>query len=224
MLGRSLLQVVVDMGESVLIDVGDMDVLVSVNITPGWDQFTSKDVDQGGLSGTVGANDGNTGSERAQEGNVANLGLGGTGVLEAHVGGTNDGLGLSLDTLEVARFGEFEVDLEGTKLIVRPSGRNILCKGFEVTPVMLKLEALVADDMLNNIIKEAGIVRDDDGGSTCWNFAAHHIQIHWQKTSTIIQVQPLIERLLERTTSRQPCFDTYCTTISFIQITHHPGS
>ena len=54
-------------------------------------------------------------------------------ILETHVGGTNDGLGLSLDTLEVTRFGAVELDLGGTELIVRPSGRNLLCKCFEVT-------------------------------------------------------------------------------------------
>jgi len=96
------------MGESVLFDVGDTGVLVSANVTAGWDQFTSKDVDKGRRSGTVGSNDGNTGSERALEGNVANLGLGGTGVLEAHVGGTNDSLGLGLETLEVTKLSEVE--------------------------------------------------------------------------------------------------------------------
>jgi len=75
---------------------------------------------------------------------------------------TNNGLGLSLDTLEVTRFGEVEVNLGGTELLVRPSG-ILLCKGFEVTPVPLKLAALVVDDMLNNVIKEAGIMRDKDG-------------------------------------------------------------
>ena len=56
-----------------LLDVGDTDVLVGVDISGGWDKLTGQDVDQSGLSSTVGTNDGNTGTERALEVAVAGL-------------------------------------------------------------------------------------------------------------------------------------------------------
>ena len=50
---------VIDVSESVLLNVGDTDVLVLVDLTGGGDQFTRQDVDQSGFTGTVGTNDGN---------------------------------------------------------------------------------------------------------------------------------------------------------------------
>ena len=117
-LGRSAVEVVIDMSESVLLDVGNTDVLVVVDLTLGGDKLTSQDVDKGGLSGTVGTNDGNTGAERALEGDVGDLGLGGTLVLEAHVGGTENGLGLGLDTLKETGLRELELHVGGAELVV----------------------------------------------------------------------------------------------------------
>jgi len=45
---------VVDVGEGVLFDVGDTDVLVLVDLTLGWDELTSQDVDKSRLASTVG--------------------------------------------------------------------------------------------------------------------------------------------------------------------------
>jgi hypothetical protein len=117
-LGGSRVEVVIDMCESVLLDVRNTDVLVVVNFTRGRDKLTSQDVDKGRLASTVGTNDGNTGTERALEGNVGNLGLGGTLVLEAHVGGTENGLGLGLDTLKETGLGEPELHVGGAELVV----------------------------------------------------------------------------------------------------------
>jgi len=39
----------------------------------------------------------------------------------------------------------------------------------------------------------------------------------------LLQGRPLIERVLEPTSSRQSLFDTYYTTVSFIQIMHNPA-
>ncbi|QBZ65042.1 hypothetical protein PoMZ_06746 [Pyricularia oryzae] len=150
-LGRSAVQVVVDVGESVLLDVGDTDVLVLVDLTSSGDKLTSQDVDESRLSGTVGTNDGNTGTKRALEGDVADLGLGGTRVLEVHLGGTENGLGLGLDTLEETGLGEGELHLRGTELVV--------------TTVTLELETLVVNDVLADVVEEAGVVRHDDGGA-----------------------------------------------------------
>ncbi|OAR01280.1 hypothetical protein LLEC1_01199 [Akanthomyces lecanii] len=164
-LGGSLVKMVIDMGESVLLDVGNTDVLVLVDLTLGGDEFTSKNVDQGGLASTVGTNNGNTGAERALEGNVGNLGLGCTGVLEGHLGGTENGLGLGLDTFEETGLREAEFNLGGTKLVVRLGGGNALDELHQVTSVALKLEALVVDNVLADIVKEARVVGDDDGSA-----------------------------------------------------------
>jgi hypothetical protein len=117
-LGRSRVEVVVDMCESVLLDVRNTDVLVVVDLTRGGDKLTSQDVDKGRLAGTVGTNDSDTRAERALEGNVGNLGLGGTLVLEGHVGGTENSLGLGLDTLKETGLGELELHVGGAELVV----------------------------------------------------------------------------------------------------------
>jgi len=162
-LGGSRVEVVIDVSESVLLDVGNTDVLVLVNVTSSGDKFTSEDVDECGLAGTVGSNDGNTRTERALESDILNLGLGGTRVLEAHVRDTNNGLGLGLDTLEETRLGESELHFTSTKLVVRLGGRNTLDKLGELTTVTLELEALVVDDVLDDTVQEPRVVRDDDG-------------------------------------------------------------
>ncbi|TLD24339.1 hypothetical protein PspLS_06344 [Pyricularia sp. CBS 133598] len=164
-LGRSLVQVVVDVGESVLLDVGDTDVLVLVNLTSGGDELTSQDVDKSGFAGTVGTNDGNTGAQRALEGDVADLGLGGTRVLEVHLGGTENGLGLGFDTLEETGLGEGELNLRSTELVVRLGRRALLDELLQVTTVTLELEAFVVNDVLADVVKEAGVVGHDDGGA-----------------------------------------------------------
>jgi hypothetical protein len=162
-LGRSLIEVVVNVCESVLLDVRNTNVLVVVDLTGGGDKLTSQDVDKGGLSGTVRTNDGNTRSERALEGDVGNLGLGGTLVLEAHVGGTEDSLGLSLDTLEETGLGELELNVGGAELVVGLGRGDTLDELVEVTTVALELEALVVDNVLDDVVQELAVVGDDNG-------------------------------------------------------------
>ena len=161
-LGRGLVEVVVDVGESVLLDVGDTDVLVLVDITGCGDELTGEHVDKSGLASTIGADDGDTRAERALEGDVGDLGLGGTGVLEAHVADTDNSLCLCLDTLEITGLGELELHLGGTEIEVRLGGRALLDELVNVTTVALELEALVVDDVLDNVVKEARVVGDDD--------------------------------------------------------------
>jgi len=162
-LRRSRVEVVIDVSESVLLNVGNTDVLVVVDFTLGRDQLTSEDVDEGRLSGTVGTNDGNTGAERALEGALLNLGLGGTGVLEGDVANTDDGLSLGLDTLKETGLRELELHLGGTELVVGLGGRNALDELAKLATVSLQLEALVVDNVLDDVVEELGVVRDDDG-------------------------------------------------------------
>src|SRR4030088_3223843 len=101
-----------------LLDVGDTDVFVGVDITDSWDEFTGQDVDKSGLSGTIGTNDGNTGTERALEGDIGDLGLRSSWILEAHLGDANNGLSLGLDTFKETGLRELELHLGSTKLVV----------------------------------------------------------------------------------------------------------
>ncbi|TFB05190.1 hypothetical protein CCMA1212_003081 [Trichoderma ghanense] len=164
-LGRRLVEVVVDVGKGVLLDVGDTDVLVLVDLTASGDELTAEDVDQGRLASTVGTNDGNTRAQRALEADVADLGLRGAGVLEGHLGGTQDSLGLGLDTLEETGLGEGELNLGGAELVVGLGRRNTLDELLQVTTVALELESLVVDDVLADVVEEARVVRDDDGSA-----------------------------------------------------------
>ncbi|PTD06759.1 hypothetical protein FCULG_00006734 [Fusarium culmorum] len=165
-LGRSLVEMVIDVSESVLLNVGDTDVLVLVDLTLGRDKLTSEDVDQSRLAGTVGTDNGNTRAQRALEGDVADLGLGGTRVLEGHVGGTENGLGLGLDTLKETGLGEAELNLGLTKLVVGLGGGVAGDESSQVTLVTLELESLVVNDVLADVVKETGVVRDDDGSAS----------------------------------------------------------
>ncbi|KAF1733277.1 hypothetical protein CRV24_007176 [Beauveria bassiana] len=160
-LGRSLVQVIINVGESVLLDVGNADVLVLVDLTLGGNKFTGKNIDQGRLASTVGTNDGNT----ALECDVGDLGLGGSGVLEGHLGGTENSLGLGLDTLKETGLGERELNLGGTELVVGLGRGNTLDKLHQVAPVALELVALVVDNVLADVVKEARVVGDNDGSA-----------------------------------------------------------
>jgi hypothetical protein len=156
----------VDMGKGVLLDVSNSTVLVGVNLTGGGEQLTGQDVDKSGLTSTVGTDNGNSRRQRALERDVSDLGLGGTGVLEGHVLDLDNSLLLGLDTLEETGLGEREVNLGGSKLVVRLGGRNLLDKLGQVTLVLSELESLVVNDVLTDVIEETRVVGDDDGGDT----------------------------------------------------------
>jgi len=164
-LGRSRIEVVIDVGESVLLNVGDTDVLVLVDLTGGGDKLTSQDVNESGLASTVGTDDGNTGTKGNLEGNSVNLGLRSTGVLEGHVGNTANGLGLGLDTLKETGLGELELHLGGTELVVGLGSGVSLDEVGKGTAVTAELEALVVNNVLDDVVKELGVVRHHDGSA-----------------------------------------------------------
>ena len=156
---------VIDVGESMLLDVGNTNVLVLVDLTAGRDEFTRKNIDQSRLASTVGTDDSDTRTEGALEGNVGKLRLGRTGVLEAHLGGTQDSLGLGLDTLKETRFREGELDLGFTKFIVGLRTRVLADELLQVTLVLPELETFVVDDVLGDVVQETTVVRHDDGSA-----------------------------------------------------------
>ena len=77
-----LVEVVVDVGERVLLDVGNANVLMVVNFTRCWNEFAGQDVDESGFACAVGADDGDARAERTLEGDVGELRLGRARVLE----------------------------------------------------------------------------------------------------------------------------------------------
>ncbi|KXT07235.1 hypothetical protein AC578_2421 [Pseudocercospora eumusae] len=156
-------EVVINVSESMLLDICDTDVLVLVDVTLGWDQLTSKDVDERRLSGTVRTNDSNTGAKRALEVDVADLWLWSTWVLEFHVADTDNGLGLGLDTFKETWLWELEFHLGGAELVVRLGRWHTLDELAELATVALQLEALVVDNVLNDVVEEFAVVGNDDG-------------------------------------------------------------
>ena len=107
-LGWCRVEMVVDVSERVLLDVGNTDVLVLVDVTGGWNKFTSQDIDKCRLASSVGTNNSNTRSKRTLEGDVLNLRLLGARVLEGHVADTHDGFRLGLDAFQETRLWELE--------------------------------------------------------------------------------------------------------------------
>ena len=162
-LRRSLVQVVIDMSEGMLLDVGDTDILVGIDITLCGDEFTSEYIDQGRFACTVGTDNGNTRTKGALEGNVGYLGLGGTRVLELHLANSYDGLRFGLYTFKETRLRELELDLGGAKLVVGLGRRALLDELGQVASVSLELESLVVNDVLADVVQETRVVGDDDG-------------------------------------------------------------
>lgn len=162
--GGSVVEMVIDVGESVLFDVGDMDVFVLVDFIGGGDEFISEYVDEGGFVGIVGINDGNMGIEWVLEGDVGNLGFGGVRVLEGYFGGMENGFGFGFDVFEEIGFGEGEFYVGGIEFVVGFGSGVFFDKFSEVVFVVFKFEVFVVDDVLVYVVEEIIVVRDDDGG------------------------------------------------------------
>ena len=73
-----------------------------------------------------------------------------------------NGLSLGLDTLKETGLGEPELHVGGTELVVGTSRGHTLDELAQVTLVALELEALVVDDVLDNVVQELAVVGDDD--------------------------------------------------------------
>lgn len=86
----------------------------------------AKNIDKSRLASTIRTDDGNTRSQGDLEGDVADLRLGGTSILERHLVDTNNSLGLGLDTFKETGFRELELDFGGAELVVGSGGRNPL--------------------------------------------------------------------------------------------------
>ncbi|RUP48433.1 hypothetical protein BC936DRAFT_144573 [Jimgerdemannia flammicorona] len=128
------------MVEGVLGDVGDAEIRVLPDSAGRGFELAGEQLDGSRLAGAVGPDDGDTGGERALEGDVRQLGLGGAGVLEGDIAHLEDSLLLGLDALEEAGFREGEGDLGGAELIVRLGLGDLLNELGEITLVTTELE------------------------------------------------------------------------------------
>jgi hypothetical protein len=160
----SLVKMLLNMVERMLSDITndqvgvlpDFTTLVGLHIT-------NEELDEGTLSGTVGAEDGNTGGERDLECNVVELLHSLAWVLEANLAHLEERLFLRLDTLEEwwVREGKLVV-LGGFEGVVRLGLWDGLDKGLEVATVALDLEAVEVKDVGDGVVEESRIVGDDD--------------------------------------------------------------
>jgi len=159
-----LLQVLLDVVEGVLGDVGDTDVGVLGDNTIGGGSLTGQDLDKGGLSGSVGANDGNTGVQGNLAGHVHDGQLGGTGVGKVDVLKLDESLILGLDTIQETGLGKLKCDGRSRQLVVRTTSGVLLDELGQVTLVLLELAGLVVDNTSADGVEETRVVGNDHGG------------------------------------------------------------
>jgi len=162
-----LVEMVVDVVEGVLSDVTDDQVGVPPDFTSliGF-HVTDEQLDEGGFTRTVGTKDGDTRGQGNLKSNVVELLNRLGGVLEANFAHLQQTLLLGLDTLKQGGVGELElIILEGLKSIVGLGFRDDLHKVLEVTTISPELEAVEVENIGDNVVEEARVVGDDDGGA-----------------------------------------------------------
>ncbi len=105
---RGLVEVLVDVVESVLGDVTDDQVGVLPHLTRAGLSVTDNKLDEGRLTRTVRAENGDTRGERELDGDTVELGSGGLRVLEDDVLHLDERLLLGLDTVERGGLGSLK--------------------------------------------------------------------------------------------------------------------
>jgi hypothetical protein len=126
----------------------------------------NEQLDEGRFARTVGSKDGDTGGQGNLEGDVVELLNRLGGVLEANFAHLQQTLLLGLDTLKQRGIGELElVVLEGFKSIVGLGLGDNLHEVLEVTTVSPELEAVEVENIGDDVVEEARVVRDDNGSA-----------------------------------------------------------
>lgn len=159
-----LLEVLLDMVEGVLGDVGDTEVGVLLDLARVRKGLSSEELDEGRLSGSVGSDDTDTRRERDGAGDVLELGLLGAGVGEGAAGHLEDGAGLGADTHERSGRGEGELDDRVGEGVVGLSSGPLLDELGEVALVVVELLLLVVNDVGADGVEESRVVRNDHAG------------------------------------------------------------
>ncbi|GKT42818.1 uncharacterized protein ColSpa_03000 [Colletotrichum spaethianum] len=165
LVGR-LLEMHLHVLKSVLLDVTDTQVGVLLYLTGAGDDLTSKNLDEGGLASTVGADDGHSGRQSELAGDVAQRRLGSLGVLVGNVGHADDGTGQRLDTSQDTRRRELELDLGGRERVVALGLGAELDEVGQVALVARQLlVGLVVVDVGGDVVEETRVVGNDQAGN-----------------------------------------------------------
>lgn len=160
----SLVEMVIDVVEGVLSDVTDDQVGVLPDLTAlvGL-HITDEQLDEGRLAGTVGPENSDTGGKRDLESDVVKLLNGLRGVLESDLTHLQQRLLFGLNTIQQRWVGELEpVVFQSFETIVRLGLRNGLNEFLEVATISSELEAVQVEDISDGVVKETGVVGDDD--------------------------------------------------------------
>mmetsp|Transcript_29452 Transcript_29452/g.61678 ORF Transcript_29452/g.61678 Transcript_29452/m.61678 type:complete len:939 (-) Transcript_29452:64-2880(-) len=164
-----LLEVVLNVVESVLSDVREAHVRVARDLAPALAlvrlELADKHLDHGGLAGSVDANDGDTRRHGDLDGDVVQrVSVAGRVAVRA-VDHLHERLGLGGDTLKHARVGEREGDVLALEAVVSRRLGDQLHELRKVALVHLELAVLlVVNAILGDVVKEDGVVRHDHGG------------------------------------------------------------
>ena len=166
---RGLVEVVIDVVESVLGNVTNDQVGVLPNLTTvltGGLGLTGQQLDQGGLTRSVGTENGDSGRQRDHQGDVVQDLVGRVGVGVVDLSHLQQRLFLGLDSVQKRRDGQLElVVVGGGELVVRLCLGDHLDESLEVTGVSLDLESVQVDNVGTGSVEEVTVVRDDDRGT-----------------------------------------------------------
>ena len=152
-----------DVVEGVLRDVGVTHVGVTPDGTDVGLSLAGEELNEGGLTGTVGAEARDAGGERELDGGARDDLAVGVGVGEVAVVRLDDSLVLVLDTLEETGDGEDELELVVGELGVLLRRGALADELGEVTLVGHQLAGLVVDDVSAHAVEETGIVGHNHG-------------------------------------------------------------
>jgi hypothetical protein len=154
--------VLLDVVESVLSNVSNTKVGVLPYITAGGLNLTSKDLDEGGLTSSVGTQNGDTGVQGALKGNALDSRLGGVGILVSGFHHLENGSVLGLDTFQKSGLRELEGQFSVLETVVGLCLWLDLDELGQVTLVGLELSVFVVDDVCAHVIEETRVVGHDD--------------------------------------------------------------
>mmetsp|Transcript_5904 Transcript_5904/g.10834 ORF Transcript_5904/g.10834 Transcript_5904/m.10834 type:complete len:714 (+) Transcript_5904:2173-4314(+) len=154
-----LVQMVLNVVERVLGNVGETHVRVLLHSSFAWNQLTTEQLNHGRLTCTVGTHDSDTGHQRHEDGHVRQNLTSRVGISEPNTAHLQQRLGLGLDTLQETRIREPELQLgAGLQLIVLLGLRVQLDEGRQVTLVLLQLQSVEVDDVVAHTVQEARAV------------------------------------------------------------------
>mmetsp|Transcript_3700 Transcript_3700/g.5375 ORF Transcript_3700/g.5375 Transcript_3700/m.5375 type:complete len:351 (-) Transcript_3700:1910-2962(-) len=148
----SLVQVLLNVVESVLSDVSDTGIGVLPHISNLRLDLSDQKLDHGRLSGTVLTNTGNTRAQTDLNGDIEQSRLFVTGVGKGAATHLHEGLTLGLNTLDRTRLGEIELELTLLERKVSTSTRLDLDELIQVTLEGIELQVLNLQDVGTAIV------------------------------------------------------------------------